>query len=217
MHEGCYGIIDDSDRHSDDSNASSSSTEPWFCDACLANVTTPSCDLCPNTGGIFKQTDVKRWVHLVCALYIPGVAFADTSRLSGVTLFELQQDRWGSRTCSLCEDERLSRTGICISCDAGLCKAYFHVTCAQSQGLLSEAQAHEETEMVDPFFAHCKLHAGDKYAVKFKRKNWLALQSKIKLRHQQQGKSVNDRIHRKLTRAREKWAEENVLKNISWG
>ena len=30
--------------------------------------------------------------------------------------------------CDLCEDERFSRTGICVSCDAGLCRTYFHIT-----------------------------------------------------------------------------------------
>ena len=28
----------------------------------------------------------------------------------------------------MCEDQRFAKTGICISCDAGLCKTYFHVT-----------------------------------------------------------------------------------------
>lgn len=28
---------------------------------------------------IFKETEMGRWVHLVCALYIPGVAFSEVS------------------------------------------------------------------------------------------------------------------------------------------
>lgn len=28
-------------------------------------------------GGIFKETEVGAWVHLVCALYVPGVAFSE--------------------------------------------------------------------------------------------------------------------------------------------
>jgi hypothetical protein len=31
-----------------------------------------SCELCPVVGGVYKETDVGRWVHLVCALYVPG-------------------------------------------------------------------------------------------------------------------------------------------------
>ena len=25
------------------------------------------------------------------------------------------------------------RTGVCVECDAGMCKSFFHVTCAQEQ------------------------------------------------------------------------------------
>lgn len=28
---------------------------------------------------IFKETEMGRWVHLVCALYIPGVAFSEVN------------------------------------------------------------------------------------------------------------------------------------------
>ncbi|OWR41347.1 PHD finger protein 14 [Danaus plexippus plexippus] len=74
VHEGCYGV---SDVTSESSTVSSASTEPWFCEACKAGVTDPSCELCPNKGGIFKETEVGAWVHLVCALYVPGVAFSE--------------------------------------------------------------------------------------------------------------------------------------------
>ncbi|KAI0213333.1 hypothetical protein LSAT2_001646 [Lamellibrachia satsuma] len=93
VHEGCYGI---SESQSVASTASSASTAPWFCDACKAGVT-PHCELCPNSGGIYKETDASRWVHLVCALYIPGIAFGDVDKLSPVTLFEMPYSRWGAK------------------------------------------------------------------------------------------------------------------------
>ncbi|KAK0131416.1 PHD finger protein 14 [Merluccius polli] len=126
VHEGCYGVDGESDSIM--SSASENSTEPWFCDACKNGVT-PSCELCPNQDGIFKETDAGRWVHVVCALYVPGVAFGDIDKLRP--------------ECSFCEDARFARTGVCISCDAGMCRSYFHVTCAQREGLLSEAAAEE--------------------------------------------------------------------------
>ena len=47
-----------------------------------------SCELCPVVGGVYKETDVGRWVHLVCALYVPGVAFGDPEKPMNATIFE---------------------------------------------------------------------------------------------------------------------------------
>lgn len=77
-----------------------------------------------------------RFVHILCALYIPGVAFQDTEKLWPVVLDEIPAQRWGEQACSLCEDPCLTRTGIVIKCDAGLCKTYFHVTCGLAHGFL---------------------------------------------------------------------------------
>ncbi|XP_068091183.1 PHD finger protein 14 isoform X2 [Hyperolius riggenbachi] len=175
VHEGCYGVDGESDSIM--SSASENSTEPWFCDACKCGVT-PSCELCPNQDGIFKETDAGRWVHIVCALYVPGVAFGDIDKLRPVTLTEMNYSKYGAKECSFCEDPRFARTGVCISCDAGMCRSYFHVTCAQKEGLLSEAAAEED--IADPFFAYCKQHA-DRFDRKWKRKNYLALQSYCKM------------------------------------
>lgn len=217
VHENCYGIIpgysDLEDTESDHSDLSSCSTEPWFCDACKAGVlssrlcTTPAlcCDLCPNLSGIFKQTDAGRWVHVVCALYVTGVAFSDTVHLTGITLSELPVERWGAKPCSLCEDERFSRTGVTISCDAGLCRTFFHVTCAQREGLLQEVQdMSQEADAVDPFIAHCKLHAADKHAVKSKKRNFLSLQSRIRFKKGSMA-SLSSRTLKRLTAARSKY------------
>lgn len=59
------------------SSASENSTEPWFCDACKCGVS-PSCELCPNQDGIFKETDAGRlmshYVVFICLLYnMPGL------------------------------------------------------------------------------------------------------------------------------------------------
>lgn len=211
VHEGCYGITD---SDSIMSTGSSSSTEPWFCDACRAGQKEPICELCPNTGGIFKETDVGKWVHLVCALYIPGVAFGNVEKLTPVTLFEMPYSRWGAKSCVLCDDERISRTGVCITCDAGMCKTSFHVTCAQREGLLSEASMEE---IADPFFAYCKLHA-DKMIVRSKKSNWLALQSRFKT---QAASEVHDpkekaRVERKLSWHRERYQRQRAERPPPW-
>lgn len=213
VHEGCYGI---SENHSSCSTESSASTEPWFCDACKAGLK-PICELCPNPGGIFKETDAGKWVHLVCALYTPGVAFGDVDKLSPVTLFEMPYSRWGARECTLCEDARFSRTGVCISCDAGMCRTYFHVTCAQREGLLSEAAPEECMDIADPFFAYCKMHA-EKVMSRAKRRNWLAIQSHIR-KHPE--KKIEDekektRFERKLKRHQEKYQQAKLKRPPSW-
>ncbi|XP_033733236.1 PHD finger protein 14-like [Pecten maximus] len=213
VHEGCYGI---SENQSNASTESSASTEPWFCDACKADCK-PTCELCPNPGGIFKETDAGKWVHLVCALYTPGVAFGDVDKLSPVTLFEMPYSRWGARECSLCEDARFSRTGVCISCDAGMCRTYFHVTCAQKEGLLSEAAPEECMDIADPFFAYCKMHA-DKLMARAKRRNWLAIQSHIKKHTEKviEDEKEKTRFDRKLNRHRQKYRISKFKRPPSW-
>uniref|UniRef100_A0A8L0DVG6 PHD finger protein 14 n=1 Tax=Oncorhynchus mykiss TaxID=8022 RepID=A0A8L0DVG6_ONCMY len=193
VHEGCYGVDGESDSIM--SSASENSTEPWFCDACKNGVT-PSCELCPNQDGIFKETDAGRWVHVVCALYVPGVAFGDIDKLRPVTLTEMNYSKYGAKECSFCEDTRFARTGVCISCDAGMCRSYFHVTCAQREGLLSEAAAEED--IADPFFAYCKQHA-DRYDRKWKRKNYLALQSYCKVSLQDKEKQLAPEAQARIT------------------
>ncbi|XP_038827816.1 PHD finger protein 14-like [Salvelinus namaycush] len=193
VHEGCYGVDGESDSIM--SSASENSTEPWFCDACKNGVT-PSCELCPNQDGIFKETDAGRWVHVVCALYVPGVAFGDIDKLRPVTLTEMNYSKYGAKECSFCEDARFARTGVCISCDAGMCRSYFHVTCAQREGLLSEAAAEED--IADPFFAYCKQHA-DRYDRKWKRKNYLALQSYCKASLQDKEKQLAPEAQARIT------------------
>ncbi|XP_065206479.1 PHD finger protein 14 isoform X2 [Planococcus citri] len=217
VHEGCYGVQDNASLSS---TVSSCSTEPWFCEACRAGVTNPTCELCPNFGGIFKETDVGKWVHLVCALYIPGIAFGDVDRLSSVTLFELPANRWGNKPCHLCQDHRFVRTGVTIECDAGMCRVYFHVTCGQREGLLSEATS-EEADQADPFYAHCRLHS-DKNQIKKRKRNWLALQLRTqKMATQKEQELVDEttswkRNQRKLSKYQVKYVQLKTTRAPPW-
>ncbi|XP_055716275.1 PHD finger protein 14 isoform X1 [Phlebotomus papatasi] len=218
VHEGCYGV---NDTASLSSTVSSCSTEPWFCEACKAGAQDPTCELCPNKGGIFKETDVGKWVHLICALYVPGVAFGEVDQLTSVTLFEMPYSKWGAKTCSICEDGRFARTGVCIGCDAGMCKTYFHVTCAQSAGLLSEAHS-EEADHADPFYAHCKIHS-DKTLLKHRRRNFHALRLRMehrKLENEQKRSEKptpeQQRIERKLKKHKNKYLANKAIKMEPW-
>ena len=71
----------------------------------------------------------------------------------------------------------LARTGVCIQCDAGMCKSYFHVSCAHAAGFLSEPiytvdHAHVGEPHSDAYLAHCKLHS-DRTIVKKRRRAFL--------------------------------------------
>nr|XP_027204582.1 PHD finger protein 14-like [Dermatophagoides pteronyssinus] len=195
VHELCYGIQSD-DTESIHSNASSASTEPWFCDPCKAGIRQPFCELCPTESGIFKLTDNGRWVHMVCALYTQGVTFVDPEKLRGPNLSQIQFNQWGSKICMLCDDENFAQTGVCIRCDAGFCKTNFHATCAQRQGLLTELRHQETEELLDPFIAYCRLHS-DRQSAKKKRKNYLTLLARYRiLSKQQQSNGTSSPIKR---------------------
>ncbi|KAK9512080.1 hypothetical protein O3M35_000588 [Rhynocoris fuscipes] len=212
VHEGCYGVQDSDSVCSTDSPCP---TTPWFCDSCKAGLDNPYCELCPNSGGIFKETDVGKWVHLVCALYMPGVAFAEVDKLQNVTLFEMAYSKWGGKSCSLCQDQRFARTGVAVGCDAGMCKTYFHVTCGQREGLLAEAHS-EEVDQADPFYAHCKLHT-DKNLLRKRRRNWLALQMRSEeLKKVKKDDIESLRIQRRLGKYREKYTLSRQLKVQPW-
>lgn len=100
VHEACYGVSGEEhvgETTSVHSGISSESTEPWFCEPCKRSVKDPFCELCPNRGGIFKQTDTGRWIHMVCALYTRGITFENIDNLSEVSLFELNYQLYGSK------------------------------------------------------------------------------------------------------------------------
>jgi len=53
------------------------------------------CKLCPSKDGAFKKTDhEKEWAHVVCALYIPEVEFADVSTMEPIILKSVPLERF---------------------------------------------------------------------------------------------------------------------------
>ena len=204
VHEGCYGDIDAPDDNASESDAP---TEPWFCEPCKAGlVEPPICELCPNPGGIFKLTDTRKWVHLICALYTPFVGFRDVTRLQTVVLEDIRNSMWGGSECMFCVDDNFTRTGVCISCDAGLCKSSFHVTCGQRNGFLSDIPDSKETgngleEASDLLYAHCKLHSV-KHEIEKRKRSWLTFQSHVGKFKQSDDPDENERITESLQRAK---------------
>ena len=82
------------------------------------------CELCPNKGGALKPTVDGKWVHCLCANWIPDVFCEDIEKIEPFTLAHINKERWSLR-CKIC-----SKKGVCIQCSSGRCSVAAHPWCA---------------------------------------------------------------------------------------
>ncbi|XP_065114133.1 protein AF-10 isoform X2 [Paramisgurnus dabryanus] len=116
------------------------------------------CELCPHKDGALKRTDNGGWAHVVCALYIPEVEFANVSTMEPIVLQSVPHERY-NKTCYICEEqgrESKAATGACMTCNKHGCRQAFHVTCAQFAGLLCEEQGSDADNV--KYCGYCKYH-----------------------------------------------------------
>jgi len=130
----------------------------WLCRKCLQSPSKPvDCALCPTKSGAFKQTDTNAWAHVVCALWIPEVCFANTVFLEPIdSISNIPAARW-KLVCYICK----KKTGACIQCFKTNCYTAFHVTCAQQGGLYMKIEAAGRLENGQPTIkksAYCDAH-----------------------------------------------------------
>uniref|UniRef100_A0A096LSM1 MLLT10 histone lysine methyltransferase DOT1L cofactor n=1 Tax=Poecilia formosa TaxID=48698 RepID=A0A096LSM1_POEFO len=143
----CYGIVQ-------------VPTGPWFCRKCESQerAARVRCELCPHKDGALKRTDNGGWAHVVCALYIPEVEFANVSTMEPIVLQSVPHERY-NKTCYICEEqgrESKAATGACMTCNKHGCRQAFHVTCAQFAGLLCEEQGSDADNV--KYCGYCKYH-----------------------------------------------------------
>uniref|UniRef100_A0A3B4AHP8 Uncharacterized protein n=1 Tax=Periophthalmus magnuspinnatus TaxID=409849 RepID=A0A3B4AHP8_9GOBI len=134
----------------------------WLCRCCLQSPQKPvDCVLCPNRGGAFKQTSDGRWAHVVCAIWIPEVCFANTVFLEPVEgVANIPPARW-KLTCYLCKQKG---RGASIQCNKANCYTAFHVTCAQRAGLFMKIDPVSVTNVNGTTYsvkktAFCEVHS----------------------------------------------------------
>ncbi|XP_077170333.1 protein AF-17 isoform X2 [Paroedura picta] len=147
VHQACYGIVQ-------------VPTGPWFCRKCESQerAARVRCELCPHKDGALKRTDNGGWAHVVCALYIPEVQFANVLTMEPIVLQYVPHDRF-NKICYICEEqgrESKAASGACMACNRHGCRQAFHVTCAQMAGLLCEEEVLEVDNV--KYCGYCKYH-----------------------------------------------------------
>ncbi|VEU20321.1 DEKNAAC101104 [Brettanomyces naardenensis] len=115
VHQECYGIAFIPEG-------------PWLCRRCLISRNQDQrCLFCPSTTGAFKQTDNGYWAHVICALWINELYFANPIYMEPIEgVQNVPKSRW-KLTCYICK----RRVGACIQCCRNSCFAAYHVTCAR--------------------------------------------------------------------------------------
>eukprot|EP00735_Rhodelphis_limneticus_P010463 TRINITY_DN3204_c0_g1::TRINITY_DN3204_c0_g1_i1::g.29721::m.29721 TRINITY_DN3204_c0_g1::TRINITY_DN3204_c0_g1_i1::g.29721 ORF type:complete len:793 (-),score=21.03,sp/Q803A0/JADE1_DANRE/29.70/1e-47,zf-HC5HC2H_2/PF13832.1/86,zf-HC5HC2H_2/PF13832.1/1.2e-23,zf-HC5HC2H/PF13771.1/3.6e+02,zf-HC5HC2H/PF13771.1/2.2e-17,PHD_2/PF13831.1/6.4e-13,PHD_2/PF13831.1/9.5e+02,PHD/PF00628.24/4.9e-10,PHD/PF00628.24/2.6,C1_1/PF00130.17/0.00098,C1_1/PF00130.17/1.5e+03,C1_1/PF00130.17/5.7e+02,zf-PHD-like/PF15446.1/0.001 len=146
VHQDCYGI-------------EKVPVGPWRCNPCLKGVPFEfrKCEMCPLVGGALKPTiQGGRWIHVICALWLPGLHFKDPVKMEPVIgLKSIPRSLWNSRVCKICGE----RQGIALPCHYTGCPSSLHASCALMQGCTLDSD--EGPDGTTHFYVLCAKHSPD--------------------------------------------------------
>ena len=126
-----------------------------YCDVCAAgeDVSITVCEVCCNTGGAYKALDKPgKWIHSLCASWIPEIYSVDVKNEIFLTAKGLDRKRFKLK-CVLC-----SGKGACIQCSYGKCCIPAHPWCVlhTPKGFTRRVIKDEDDEMVWDIFCKAK-------------------------------------------------------------
>lgn len=121
VHQVCYGIRN-------------VSKDSWLCKRCLMNLQEVECVFCASKEGAFKTMADDRWVHMICALWIPELSFGNSMTMEPIEGAERIPRKRFNAQCHICR----KRIGVCLTCSEIDCPQRFHITCARASGFSVE-------------------------------------------------------------------------------
>lgn len=94
-----------------------------------------------------RKTTDSRWVHVICAMFLPDAQFI--SQNSGENVVDISRVNI-HHECSVCN----KTTGACVRCCNNICRHWYHVTCAMFAG----AKVRQNTQSGAQFLVNCQGH-----------------------------------------------------------
>lgn len=136
VHMLCYGI---------------QSRRNFVCSPCIQKVKSDlvTCVLCSKKGGAMKLTTDRRFVHVICALFVKNTQIANSDTMEPINITKVRFPKI-KLPCIFCEG-----TYGTLKCVIRNCRNYMHASCGSENGCLKEELDNKE---LIKFVGYCKEH-----------------------------------------------------------
>eukprot|EP01129_Flabellula_baltica_P012852 TRINITY_DN5871_c0_g1_i1.p1 TRINITY_DN5871_c0_g1~~TRINITY_DN5871_c0_g1_i1.p1 ORF type:complete len:416 (-),score=75.55 TRINITY_DN5871_c0_g1_i1:293-1540(-) len=136
--------------------------DPWYCDRCkylisennndVENVVPQKikkikCAICFKSEGALKQTKCNRWVHVLCANWIPEIFYDKEDGRIDLSKLQKKRNLW---ECCICNG-----IGKCIQCSKPGCYTYYHPSCAVLKGYYTHSLETKDNTVITTY---CENH-----------------------------------------------------------